>query len=134
MWIVTNKSYLSVVESSKDNTKFIVRARVKGDIESFFSDLEVDVIETENTDYRFRTFVDKEVFKSQILKEINNIDYSNFKDSVKDYERKTWYTKIWSIMYGVQQQLYRSSRIKWWETHKHDKNFSTTSYGKNRKN
>jgi hypothetical protein len=121
MWIVTNKSFLSVVEEKSDKTKFVVRARIKGDIEAFFEDPSMKVIETNNSDYRFRVFVDKSFFKMKIMKEINSIDYDNFKDSVKSAERKTWYTRIWSVMFDVQESLYGAQ--KWWEQYYNDKNF-----------
>jgi hypothetical protein len=126
MWIVTNKSFLSVVENRDNKNQFVVRARVSGDLEEFFGH-NIKVIETTNSDYRFRVFVDKAVFKSKMMNSINNIDYFNFKDSVKDYERKSWYTKIWSIMFQVQESLYES---RWWEKYYNGKNIHQFYDGK----
>lgn len=106
MLIVANNSYLSVVQDQYDNTRFVVRARIKGDLENFFKDSKIDVIETENSDYRFRVFVDKDFFTSHVVKNINNIDYNNFKDSVEDPKRKSWYTQIWYTMYKAQEEEY----------------------------
>lgn len=105
MWIVTNKSFLSVVQDRKNPDKMVVRARVKGDLESFFGS-DIKVLETDDSDYRFRTFVHRTVLKGKMLEEINSIDYSNFKNSVEDDERYGWYTQIWSVMYRVQENLY----------------------------
>lgn len=105
MWIATSNSFLSVVENRADKSEFVVRARVRGDLEKFFGE-DIKVIETEDSDYRFRVFVTKEYFTDKMCGYINSIDYSNFKDSVKSEERKTWYTQIWSIMNNVQESLY----------------------------
>jgi hypothetical protein len=127
MWIATNKSFLSVVENSKNKNQFVVRARVDGDLEEFFG-YDIDVIESADSDYRFRVFVDKAIFKHKMMDNINSIDYFNFKDSVKDFERKTWYMKIWHIMFQVQESLYESG--KWWERYYNAKNFHQVHDGK----
>jgi hypothetical protein len=125
MWIITNKSFLSIVEDRTDNTKFVVRARIKGDLEAFFGDFITEVIESDTSDYRFRVFADKAVVKKKIMDSINSIDYNNFKDSVKSEERKAWYTRIWCIMFDVQEYLYGVQ--KWWEQYYNDKRVSGTS-------
>jgi hypothetical protein len=117
MWIVTNESFLSAVQDRKDPNLLVVRARVQGDLESFFGN-DIKVIETDDSDYRFRTFVDRSVFKIKMMNHINSIDYKNFKDSVKNKERKTWYTQIWSVMFRVQESLYGSQN--WWEKYKYN--------------
>ena len=50
MWIVLNKSFLSIVKNRNNENQLLVRARVKGDIEKVFD--EADVFEDENADYR----------------------------------------------------------------------------------
>jgi hypothetical protein len=120
MWIVTNKSFLSAVQDRLDPNIFVVRARIRGDLETFFGD-GIKVIETEDSDYRFRVFVNKSVFKLKMMEHINSIDYTNFKDSVETKERKTWYMQIWYVMYRVQESLYGKQR--WWEQYYNAKNF-----------
>ena len=127
MWIVTNKSYLSIVENRDNSSQFVVRARVSGDLESFFGPaVNISVIETVDSDYRFRVFEDKEVVKQRIIENINSIDYFNFKDSVESKERKAWYTRIWSVMYNVQEDLYGMQN--WWETYYNDKVISRSYF------
>jgi hypothetical protein len=120
MWIVTNKSFLSAVQDRLDPNIFVVRARIRGDLETFFGD-GIKVIKTEDSDYRFRVFVNKSVFKLKMMEHINSIDYTNFKDSVETKERKTWYMQIWYVMYRVQESLYGKQR--WWEQYYNAKNF-----------
>lgn len=116
MWIVTNKSYMSIVQDNVDPSLLLVRARIRGDIETFLdNDPRYVVIEMDNSDYRFRAWVDREVVKEKMLKEINNINYDNFKNSVKEKERKAWYTRIWSVMFQVQESLYGVQ--EWWKSY-----------------
>ena len=49
MWIVLNKSFLSIVKNRNNDSELLVRARVKGDIEKVFED--ADIFEDENADY-----------------------------------------------------------------------------------
>lgn len=121
MWIITNKSFMSIVQNIQDPEQFVVRARIKGDLEEFFGD-SIIVIETDDSDYRFRTFVSRDEFKNKIIENINSIDYSNFKNSVKDKERYGWYTQIWSVMYRVQENLYGIQQ--WWAHYYNVKNSS----------
>lgn len=121
MWIVTNKSFLSIVEDRNDNSMFVVRARISGDLEKFFDGENVKVIESSDSDYRFRVFASKDLVRQKLVESINSINYSNFKNSVKDYERKSWYTRIWHIMFDVQEKIFGPQ--KWWETaYYNDKN------------
>lgn len=112
MWIVSNNSYISVVENRNNRDYFVVRARIKGDLENFFAGEKIEVHETSDSDYRFRTFVKKTDFITQMSENINKINYTNFKDSVKEIDRKSWYTKIWYIMYDVQERLYQT-KAEW---------------------
>ena len=59
MWIVLNKSFLSIVKNKNNDSELLVRARVKGDIEKVFDD--ADVFEDENADYKYRSYISREV-------------------------------------------------------------------------
>ena len=50
MWIVLNKSFLSIVENRNNKIELLVRSRVKGDIEKVFS--ETNVFEDNTADYK----------------------------------------------------------------------------------
>jgi hypothetical protein len=115
MWIVTNESFLSIVQNRDNPDEFVVRARIDGDIEEFLG-RDFTVLETSDSDYRFRAFVPKSVVKVKMMDQINSINYDNFKDSVKDFERKDWYTQIWTVMYRVQEAIYGTQN--WWTNYK----------------
>jgi len=106
MWIVMNDSYISAVQDRNNKMNLVVRARVREDLENAFPSLKQDIIESTDSDYRFRLFMTKQFLCGVMNTKIMNIDYDNFKNSVKQNWRHDAYLAIWSIMYKVQQNLY----------------------------
>ena len=65
------------------------------------------ILETFDSDYRYRIFVQKEKW-AEIMKEIViDIDYDNFKNEAKNSLKDNEYLKclgeVWSIMYEYQK-------------------------------
>ena len=106
MWIVMNDSYISAVQDRNNKTGLVVRARVREDLENAFPGLKQDIIESTDSDYRFRLFMSKQFLCGVMNTKIMNIDYDNFKNSVKQSWRHDAYLAIWSVMYRVQKTLY----------------------------
>ena len=77
MWVFLSDAMLSIVEHRGDASLMIVRARIPGDIERVFPDVEVS--ETPNADYRFRASIGREKVATALSSAIENIDYDNFK-------------------------------------------------------
>jgi len=102
MWIVLNNSFLSIVKNRNNENELLVRARVKGDIEKVFSN--VDTFEDINADYKYRSYITREDVASAISRELINIDYDNFKSSISkdDDIRKHAYMNVWSILHKIQ--------------------------------
>jgi len=117
MWIAMNDSFLSVVQDRNDPDGAVVRARVRDDLHNVFDtdDTEANVIESNDSDYRFRVFVPKAVVAEIISSLINQIDYDNFKNSVEDDFRHDAYIDIWRAMNKVQVDLYGHQTYKWYE-------------------
>jgi hypothetical protein len=113
MWVFMNDSFLSIVEDKKDKNQLVVRARIYGDIEAFIEEYNeyYTVLETDDSDYRFRAFVPREVVAQKMYDRINSIDYLNFKNSC-GMSRKQWYTRVWSVMFDVQEKIF--GRSNWW--------------------
>jgi inorganic pyrophosphatase len=109
MWIFMNDAFFSVVKDRNNEDGVVVRARVEGDLENVFGS-DKKVIVTDDSDYRFRLFLDQEYVKNVIANRIENINYPNFKNSINktDYERKRYYTDVWGVMYDWQDKLYKS--------------------------
>ena len=103
MWIVLNKSFLSIVKNRNDENQFLVRARVKSDIEKVFEN--ANVFEDENADYKYRSFIDRKNVADKISDEILKINYDNFKNSVSkdDFNRANAYMNVWSALKKLQQ-------------------------------
>ena len=109
MWIFLNDAFVSIVAHKDDPDKVVVRARVRGDIENVFGD--VEVIETDNSDYRFRAFLPREMVANVVWNSLMDVDYTNFKDSVKENRRHDAYLGVWDVMRRLQDELYGNS---WW--------------------
>ena len=103
MWIVFNKSFLSIVKNRNNENQLLVRARVKGDIEKIFED--ADVFEDENADYQYRSYIIKENVANVISNELLKIDYDNFKSSVSkdDIDKSHPYMNVWSALNKLQR-------------------------------
>lgn len=114
MWIFMNDAFFSVVKNRNDENGVVVRARVKGDLETVFGSNH-DVTESSDSDYRFRMFLDQSYVSGVIAKRVDEIDYDNFKNSIdkRDHERKGYYTRVWTVMYDWQERLYERGYNHW---------------------
>jgi hypothetical protein len=92
---------LSVVEHRFDPRVLVVRARLKGDLQSFFG-RNTTVDETPDADYRWRTYVSRKKLTNALAKNVEAIDYDNFKDSVVSAPRHNAYMRVWSAMLEAQ--------------------------------
>lgn len=80
-----------------------VRARKREHLATLFPDH--DIHASKDTDYRFRVFVKKEAFAALIAKKAMEIDYGNFKDSVKDRRLHDLYADFWRLHWNYQKNL-----------------------------
>ena len=101
MWIQFNNAFLSIVENREKTIELLVRARVKGDIEKVFP--EADVFEDNNADYKYRALISKVILAEKIMLKVTEINYDNFKNSVKEIERKNVYGNIWAELRKFQK-------------------------------
>lgn len=115
MWIVMNNAFISIVQSTENKDEVVVRARVKEDLANVWPTLQTSIIETDDSDYRFRLFLNKEYVAETIKDSIMDIDYPNFKNSVKQKWRYHAYTDIWAIMHKVQETFTPSN---WYKTYR----------------
>lgn len=118
MWIAMNDSFVSVVKNQQDkgNKTLMVRARVKEDLENLCPGKKIIV--TPTSDYRFRVVITREEFADIMANRVENINYNNFKNSVKEDWRHNAYLKIWTTMYNVQEDKYERE-YRWWENYQH---------------
>lgn len=79
MWIMTTRGFWSVVQHRNNPTLLLVRARCREHL-SAFPDREIR--HTPDADYLYRVAVTRELFQHIMRREMNAIDYPNFKAAV----------------------------------------------------
>jgi hypothetical protein len=96
MWLFTKDRFFSAVcarmgdgrhGQPPDPKRMMVRTRVRGHLEALkhrFPALlgECDVKEFAGTDYAYRIFVDKDVWREVVAASVDEVDYDNFKSEV----------------------------------------------------
>jgi hypothetical protein len=102
MWIFAKDGFLSITPHKEKPECFMVRGRVKGDIEHYFQ--KANVIKTPNADYRYRTTLPRTVVADRVRDAVNDIR-SGFKSSVTDKRRMPFYLEVWSVMDDMQHVL-----------------------------
>ena len=101
MWICLSDAFLSIVNSDRDPTVLMVRARRRGDIEAVFGP-SVEVTTLPQRDYQFRAFIRRDIVGTVIAQALMEIDYCNFKGSVRDKNLAHSYHEVWDIMQELQ--------------------------------
>jgi hypothetical protein len=101
MWLCLNDSFLSIVEDFFNKKNLLVRARDSISISNVFGP-DYPVSETPKNDYRFRASIPREVVSAVIAKRLTEIDYGNFKNSVKSERLHDAYSDFWYTMFQYQ--------------------------------
>jgi len=117
MWIFTKYGFFSVVSARKSATSreidlntLMVRAREKSHLQNLINNFDelknLEILETESADYRYRIFTPKKNWLEVMSKMTDEIDYDNFKSKVyntlKDGEFCHALADVWSVMYNYQ--------------------------------
>lgn len=105
MWFCFNNAFVSAVEHRDNPNLLMVRARRSKDLENLFPGKEIIV--GGSTDYNYRVIVSKDEFSKLVAERVNNINYDNFKNSVKDEDLKILYHSFWYLHYRMQDDLER---------------------------
>lgn len=100
MWLFSQGGMFSIVED-EDNDHLLVRARVAGDIERYWPNATVAV--TDVSDYRYRATLPRRQVADVIHAMVENIEYGNFKDSVRERQRIPFYLRVWEAMIDMQE-------------------------------
>lgn len=102
MWIFTNRGFLSVVQDPADPGALVVRSRFPGQIEALFP--KAAVSKTPGRDYLYRAFLPKAEVAEVIRREVDAIDYGNFKNSVGDDRYHDACLDVWTALYRHQKR------------------------------
>jgi len=96
-----NDAFLSIVRKDCPPGYLLVRARREGDIQRVFGN-HVTIVRSTNSDYLYRAVVSSAAVVEALENVVEDIDYGNFKDSVKDAELHSAYLNVWEAMSRVQ--------------------------------
>ena len=110
MWICTSNGFLSVVANRDDKSTLLVRARLAGHIESAFPDAKI--FYKTGSDYLYRALIPREEVAQVIAKQITDINYDNFKNSVKNRPYHDALLGMWTIMYRLQDAFAPKAKVK----------------------
>ena len=100
MWVFTNHGFYSIVRILDTNPeKFWIRSRRREHLNTFFS--EERILESYGSDYQYRVEINKEELSEIFSYLPEEIDYSNFKDSIKDKHLHHAAKLVWLGVYGA---------------------------------
>ena len=102
MWLFTTDGFFSAVSDRDDDRTIIVRSRVHDDAARLVNATGVGrVIETHDSDYRFRVRLPRAAWVAYVTAAAEAIDYSNFKATVavrQGASRSHVYADVWAVM------------------------------------
>jgi hypothetical protein len=104
MWLCLNNAFVSVVRNYDDPTgkTLLVRARKRNHLKRVFGS-KVEITETPKRDYRWRCTVPRDVMSWVMDWHCQNIEYTNFKNSVAEEDLHHMYSLWWSDHSRLQQ-------------------------------
>lgn len=106
MWIFLSDSFLSVVADKEDpkGSRLLVRARRAGDIERVFPASRGEVSHTDQADYAYRAWINRKDVAEAMSRQVLNLEYSNFKDSIQDDRYHDACLESWFAMRDLQDK------------------------------
>lgn len=113
MWVMLSDSFLSIVQDTTNPNNLLVRARRRGDIRAVFPEAQEKIVK--NADYLVRASIERSLVAARIQTEVLDIDYPNFKDSVKDPVLHFSYSRIWEIMVEMQEMTSKQKGANVWK-------------------
>jgi hypothetical protein len=102
MWVMLNNAFFSIVSKDCAPDELMVRARRPGDIEKVFP--EAKVTEFTASDYHYRAAIKRTRIAYVLTNLVQEIDYSNFKNTVRDKPLHDAYLRVWNAMADLQPQ------------------------------
>lgn len=100
MWICLNDAFFSVVRDKVDPDLLKVRARKRSHLENYFP--RHKILRDEKADYRFRVLASRHDVAQLLIRRVAALEYTNFKDSVKDRALHDMYALWWGDHHAYQ--------------------------------
>lgn len=118
MWLFTRYGFFSVTQPTRDNpdTKAFklvqIRARMRMHLQALQARFPVglagEILESNETDYRFRLIIARDRFARVASALVNELDYSNFKGACGSAWLGPGYSHalygVWTIHHGLQRE------------------------------
>jgi hypothetical protein len=113
MWLFTKFGFYSVTKAKSTKKKGLFQIRARHDADLINLKNEVSCLKMKKVhcyveaDYRYRIYVWPSELAEVFVALQDKLDYSNFKNEViatpNQKEKYSYYTKVWGVMYGYQQ-------------------------------
>lgn len=105
MWICLPNAFMSIVQDKNDSNRLVARARASSHLYSVFGS-KANVIETTDSDYRYRVFLTREEMAMVLSDLLLDVDYDNFKakTGTVDPDLAEMYGKWWYDHYKLQEK------------------------------
>ena len=87
MWVFTQHRMVSVVQHREDPNMLLVRSREPNVLRELFKGTETRIHKLPKADYRYRALVDRDGFWDVMIRQINQINYPNFKNHLLNEKR-----------------------------------------------
>jgi|TARA_R110002020_G_scaffold197254_1_gene398325 hypothetical protein len=99
MWLFLSNGVLSVVNHRDLEDTVLVRARVREHISYYFGNegIYVDM----EADYPYRYNLEKEGFKEFLAEYVDEMEYDNFKNSVRSSAMKGACMRVWTVIWDA---------------------------------
>ena len=107
MWIYTPTGFISAVAKRSNPTELTVRARDRQSLNGLVELTGAPATIGEGTDYPYRVVVSRETFKFWLSRQVDDLDYGNFKDEahrVSGYEYASVLGRIWHDSLSLEDQ------------------------------
>ena len=107
MWIYTPTGFVSAVSKSKTSATLTVRARDRQSLDELVQLSGAKATIGDGTDYPYRVVVSREIFKYWLDRQIEDLDYSNFKNeaaAVRGYDYAHVLGRVWSANLDLEDQ------------------------------
>lgn len=105
MWIFTNKGFFSVVMNKESSEQVVVRARMREHLRNIVP--AAYIIKTPDNDYAYRAVMNREEWKDILMTLVDDIVYTNFKDSVPKGHYHDALLDVWRAMINLQLVAHR---------------------------
>ena len=101
MWVFSQDGFVSAVAHRDEKDTLVVRSRDRESIDAVADYCGVQVVKHAGSDYPYRAFVNREDYKSWMIRKIDELDYDNYKNRMHDLRDDNFcsaLSNVWLVM------------------------------------